>query len=134
MIRHHLTQPYAKLSDRQFYNNNEDCQVKKLLLLTILGTTLTSASAAILFGVPDCGEWVKGNQLFHQRWLTGYMSGLNAGIHSKGKLDPFDGVSVDQMILWMDNYCKATPLSDLNEGGNSLYTELENKAKGKSKR
>jgi hypothetical protein len=30
----------------------------------------------------------------------------------------------EQAVLWMNNYCKANPLSDANEGGNALYQEL----------
>jgi len=32
--------------------------------------------------------------------------------------------SVEQIYLWMDNYCKANPLSFLSDGGDKLIFEL----------
>ncbi len=61
------------------------------------------------------------------------MSGANVGVLTKGNPDPYEGVTFNQMIVWMDNYCKANPLSDVSEGGNELYIELERKSKRKAR-
>lgn len=97
------------------------------------------------FGSSDCGQWMKrtdsvGIKNAREAWLAGYLSGINAmyraeEIKRAASLwpyqpddDPLGKVnSIDQLILWMDNYCTKNPLSNVPKGGKELFTELTNK-------
>jgi hypothetical protein len=88
----------------------------------ILSGVVFDATAVGAMGKYDCGEWF--TSALARYWLGGYLSGLNAANLYPGK-DPLDKLnSSDQMILWMDNYCKANPLRSVGEGANALYLEL----------
>ena len=86
--------------------------------------------AQTTFGVPDCGEWLAGQRIEQRSWLMGYLTALNL-VHSALKKE--DGLSAlssaKQAYAWMDNYCKANPLSDLSYGGGELFSELAKKAR-----
>jgi hypothetical protein len=57
-------------------------------------------------------------------WLVGYVSGLNSAIAAP-KENPLDRInSIEQIYLWMDNFCKKNPLQTVRDGGNALYREL----------
>ncbi len=84
----------------------------------------------MVFGVPDCGQWVKENTQPRKAWLLGFMSGMNS-VHMKGissPADPLDKLNTaNQMFLWMDNYCKNNPLDSVADGAFALYLELARK-------
>jgi hypothetical protein len=47
---------------------------------------------------------------------------------ANGKKDVLEKVSsLDQMILWMDNYCKNNPLNSAAMGAVDLFLELSKK-------
>jgi len=84
-----------------------------------------------LYGTRDCGQWINRQkndyaELAIGAWLTGYMSGLSSMHALSGrKDDPLKKTSsADQIYLWMDNYCRKNPLSDISEGGDELFFEL----------
>lgn len=88
--------------------------------------TCASASALTVRGSRSCGNWVQDRTLGDHAglpsrlWLLGYLSGVVA--HSgKDVLKNADNASI---YLWMDNYCKANPLSDISDGGSVLFLEL----------
>ena len=100
----------------------------RLLLLAVLATATFRVSAGTSFGGADCGQWFnEANQLNAKIWLSGYLSGLNSA-DGKQFGDPLSKLrSMEQAFLWVDNYCKANPLSTLPEAGNLLYIELRGK-------
>jgi hypothetical protein len=102
-------------------------------LLTVLIAMMLSTSAMTqtlrTLGAYDCGEWVarEKNRFSEDRantWLAGFMTGLN--FDGKGR-DSLRKVSAEQIYLWMDNYCKANPLSTTVTGGQLLMNELNKK-------
>jgi hypothetical protein len=104
-----------------------------LVAVTLLLVTET-AFAVNVRGVPSCGKWVKDRQerdvlttTALEHWLVGYLSGLAIGLNRE--FFHKDGVAVDNesILLWMDNYCRANPLKDVQEGGNRLMRERTNK-------
>lgn len=108
-------------------------QMKKLIAIALLVVCNCSfAQGAIGIDSPNCGRWVKANDLGQKWWLLGFLSGLNSAMRQDVKNDPLKGASLEGFYLWMDNYCKANPLSNLFTGGNLLYAELFQKAKGGS--
>lgn len=105
---------------------------KRPLMLLLLACCLAQpVFGAKIYGVRDCGEWINRkknpySELAVEAWLAGYMSGLSVMHHLNGnKNDPLGKTnSVDQIFLWMDNYCQKNPLSDIPDGGNALFIEL----------
>jgi hypothetical protein len=80
-------------------------------------------------GASSCGDWVaerdkKSIGTFgNEAWLLGYLSGI-ATVTNTSFLKGTDNPS---LFLWMDNYCRENPLSDLSDGGSKLYLELSHK-------
>ena len=85
------------------------------------------------FGMPDCGQWTNKTRPGSDIWLSGYLNGLNKMFNittnkSSQAYDPLGALSsMDQAFVWMDNWCKANPLSDVDEGAVGLFTELVSK-------
>ncbi len=78
--------------------------------------------------VVDCGTWFRGEyRLQTHSWLDGYLTGLNASWDAERKqpANPLGQIkNADQAYLWMDNYCRANPMSDVHIGGARLLAEL----------
>jgi hypothetical protein len=103
--------------------------MKRLLALCCLTASL-SAGAATVLGLPNCADWGdKSVQYVTHSWLTGYMSGLNIAWTRAGDPDMLKGMTSAQIVLWMDNYCKAHPLSDLVDGSVDLVRDLRERGK-----
>ena len=85
------------------------------------------------FGVPDCGQWTSKTRPGSNIWLSGYLNGLNKMFNitankSTQGYDPLGALSsMDQAFVWMDNWCKANPLSGVDEGALILFAELVSK-------
>jgi hypothetical protein len=100
-------------------------------MLAIAMTLAASCQAQnyTTIGDPDCGKWVTQppGELVYRAWLGGYLNGLNGMYNSvaKNKVDALGKLgSMTQAYLWMDNWCKANPLSTVGAGGMSLFIEL----------
>lgn len=98
-----------------------------LALVVPLFITFNVQAASTIFGVYDCGQWINSKNDIKKAWLMGYVSGLNTEFYesSSGK-DPLGKLnSAEQMYLWVDNYCKENPLSELKSAGYLLLEELK---------
>ena len=102
-----------------------------LLSITLVYVSATASAVAphiSTLGVPPCGTWVKDRQdpkarllsKTNEYWLVGYLTGLSVGI---GK-DFLNGTDPDSLFLWVDNYCRANPLSDAAYAADGLATVL----------
>jgi hypothetical protein len=85
-------------------------------------------------GGADCAKWLQPEnatrEFMNKAWLVGYLSGLNIGIYLDERRKPFnyfEGVTPQQINLWMDNYCRTNPLSNVTAGAADLYTEKTKK-------
>lgn len=87
-------------------------------LVTLLHTQ--QSFAVVLRGMPSCGLWTSQQDARDRIWLDGYLSGL-AFAYNKDILNGTDKASI---YGWVDNYCRANPLSELAEAGNALAQEL----------
>ena len=109
--------------------------IRIIVAAAICMATQSSLAQVTVFGVPDCGQWLKGSHVTKQQhiaWLLGYLSGINGTVFSLRKEAPLNALSSgEQAMAWMDNYCKANPLSDLYDGGGKLLSELGEKAKAR---
>lgn len=94
----------------------------------LLYATTAGAENTTAFGAIDCGQWIKSPRQADKAWLLGYLSGLNAMWQGDTKnipRDPLDALSsADQAFLWMDNFCRASPLKKVDSGAIALFFEL----------
>ena len=99
--------------------------LKITVLAIMLISSISVAQAQVHIGTPDCGTWFKRKDL-SRTWLVGFVSGINSltteETDALAKLS-----SVDQLFLWMDNYCKVNPLKSVLSGALEVYIELQNK-------
>ena len=88
---------------------------------------MNTGYAYTTFGVRDCGQWLSAKTEARKAWVVGYMTGLNA-MHWLNKSKPPDPLgkinSVEQIYIWMDNYCQKNPLKETSDGGIALFIEL----------
>lgn len=103
--------------------------MKKLLRTFVIATAALcvnlQAGSTVLMGSRPCGSWVKEKEqniprLAGGAWLTGYLSGLAFG---SGK-DVLRGADAASIKLWIDNYCQANPLDNVDDAANALFFEL----------
>jgi hypothetical protein len=110
---------------------------RRIILLLLTCCLAQPVFGQVSFGDHDCGQWMKRTdsgalRVAREAWLTGYLSGLNwmhVANEPKEKISgPLSKVnSLDQMTLWMDNYCTKNPLSSASTGAVKLFLELMNK-------
>jgi hypothetical protein len=98
--------------------------MKTKLLIAALAITLSSQTYAqkTTFGGANCGQWIKQLIEPDKSWLLGFLSGINVAAATNNALDKIK--SPQQIYLWMDNYCKANPLSTVTDGAYTLMNEL----------
>ena len=103
-----------------------------IAVVALIWTQFTFANG--VRGNPNCANWLQPEntaaELRNKSWLVGYLSGVNIGLATDQRRKPFDyfsNVTNDQLFLWMDNYCRANPLSSVMTGSANLFVELSNK-------
>ena len=102
-------------------------KTQMLRSLVLFVSLIPCAHAQTMFGGADCGTWVKQGSTADKAWVIGYLSALNAAwvIDGKRPYDPLGSLSsADQAFLWMDNYCRSKPLSQVSAGARQLFQEL----------
>jgi len=107
---------------------------KVALVLTIFLVLTQPVFGQAVFGGSDCGQWVNRrdsaiSKTAAELWLAGYMSGINSMYVTYSKrADALNKVdSLEQMVLWMDNYCTKNPLNRVTTGALELFLELAKK-------
>ena len=67
--------------------------------------------------------WVKARTAQRSSNLEGFLQGLLNGLALGGGIEFWraggGSVSPEQVFLWMDNYCRGAPLSDITRGSMS---------------
>jgi hypothetical protein len=87
----------------------------------MLGTASVEAQAVEIRGVISCGRWFQPESGFYKAWLNGFLSGIAFGTN----VDILKGTDKESIYLWIDNYCRANPLKDLDDAGLALFDELK---------
>ena len=103
------------------------------LLTSYLLSFSLFASTVEIKGARSCGKWSEEKRLagstkemnrvpvlITRSWFLGYLSG-RADASGKNFLK---GTDSDSIFLWLDNYCRANPQSDLDRAGKDLASEL----------
>jgi len=102
---------------------------KRHIAALILTLMVGNAYSVIVMGARSCGDWIKNKpigldknwaRVVSEAWLVGYLSGMAS---SSGK-DILRDMTASSIFVWMDNYCQANPLDDLDDGGSKLMAEL----------
>ncbi len=107
---------------------------RPLVLLLLACCLAQPVFGQVSYGSRDCGQWIKRTDSATTKnavesWFAGYMSGINMMYVTYSKReDALNKVdSLDQMILWMDNYCNKNPLNRASTGALELFLELAKK-------
>jgi hypothetical protein len=109
----------------EFARSDSGGFMKRLLAVIALSFAALGAHAGVtILGYSDCGDWVHNNYVTDKGWLLGYLSAMNSVQMGFKMPDTLKGVTGEQILLWMDNYCKANPLSTLQDGAMKLNNEL----------
>jgi hypothetical protein len=75
----------------------------------------------------SCGSWAPAQQTQPARavllkaWVIGFLSGINL---ASDKPDALMGTDYHGAMAWLDNYCKANPLSTITEASLKLIDQL----------
>ena len=103
-----------------------------LAALALLLTTEAAAQGPTMSGKLDCAMWTNARTAkaseSHERFLQGLLNGMALGSSIDFWKAKGDGITSDEVFLWMDNYCRQKPLSALAEGAVSLMNEQTNNA------
>jgi len=110
--------------------------MKPLLHIALVSMALLLSSEAALAvtirGAASCEKWVDDREqeksgkrmMTRDVWLVGYLSGLASGTQKEFWGKPgVDALDNDSALLWMDNYCRANPLKDADDGAVRLFLE-----------
>jgi hypothetical protein len=83
-------------------------------------------------GTVSCGKWLKYRQAksvvasnYVAAWIAGYLSAHNkllVGVKNIGKDTDTAG-----RYAWIDNYCRANPLSDIDAAADALIAHLKSR-------
>lgn len=98
-----------------------------ILLVAVPLVKPLNAEPVRIEGRVDCAKWLKGRvepigAVIVQAYLIGTLNGIAFG----ERIDFWrmrGGISQDQAVLWMDNYCRANPLSTVMRGAAALFDE-----------
>ena len=106
-------------------------KLRRLVAGAGLGCVLlipAAAAAVQTRGVPSCADWTKASRtaaLYYRSWLVGYLSGMAQGTGAEfwGRPDAPNRLSNEAVFQWIDNYCRAQPLKDVDDGAAELFRE-----------
>jgi hypothetical protein len=105
--------------------------VKRELLAAMM-VALLSGPAGTQEGIwakvtVDCGRWIEARTAGRASSLEAYLLGLLDGISFGAWVEFWKAGGIDtskeQVFLWMDNYCRENPLSDVVPGAFTLFEE-----------
>ncbi len=77
----------------------------------------------------SCGPYLKDRQsqnaakmLNHAVWIFGYVTAYNR--QTPDTVDIRGGTEIDGILLWLDNWCKATPSMDMSAAMEAFTKEM----------
>ena len=89
----------------------------KMLVLTLtaivmLASITMNANAVTVMDAPSCSEW-NPKEATHRIWIEAFLSGIAVERNN----DFLDKVSLESIVRWVDNYCKANPKGEVTVAG-----------------
>ena len=117
----------AHITKLERYQKMQRTIPKKLVVgflsALILATTPFEVNAVTIKGAQSCGVWVQDREAKNiavQAWLIGYLSGVAVATQQ----DFLHGKDLPSLSLWVDNFCRANPLKDVEDAASVLGKEL----------
>ena len=98
--------------------------------MLIAVVTFDLAAAVHIRGAYSCGDWIQGrimDRSHAEAWLIGYLSGRAVA----SDIDILKVADNPSLFLWMDRFCRANPLRDIQDGTLELIPELVRKVRGR---
>lgn len=106
-----------------------------IMLFLAVAVLPGSAEGIRIEGTVDCGNWHESRSNRSAVVLEGYLLGLINGLAVGAKTDFWryagNTLSREQVYLWMDNYCRSSPLSTVLTGAVALMEERTSGAFGR---
>ena len=102
------------------------CLAALAVLVSILRSEPVLAQGIMLEGSIDCGLWMQARTESRAEALEHYLIGFLNGLALAARIDFWRAgprLSRQQIYLWMDNYCRSTPLSSPVQGAIALINE-----------
>ena len=97
--------------------------MKKIVLIlaaiAMLASITMNANAATVMDAPSCSEW-NPKEATHRIWIEAFLSGIAVERND----DFLDKVSLNRIVRWVNNYCKANPKGEVTVAGVQLSLEL----------
>jgi hypothetical protein len=96
------------------------------LIFTIGFSEMSKAEPVMIVSDVQCIRWAEGRKGKGSKEVESHLIGLLDGL-SAGRQIPFwnfkEGISFQQVYLWMDKYCSENPDSSAYLGANELIDE-----------
>jgi hypothetical protein len=94
-----------------------------VLLLTAIamlaGLAMNANATVTVKDAPSCSEW-NPNEVTHKIWIEAFLSGI-----AIERNDNFlEKTSLNKIVNWVNNYCKANPKGEVTVAGVQLSLEL----------
>jgi hypothetical protein len=97
------------------------------LVVVALGMhTDAEAFRVVGVGTSSCGTWTVHRRALtspewftDSAWVAGFLSGI--GFVGEGGDDPLHGLDANAVDAWIDNYCQANPLDDIETAAEHFY-------------
>jgi hypothetical protein len=114
--------------------------MRYFLLLTVLTVGLMTGHAEAWAytaggnGTASCGAWSAHRRQYNPggqvtrdsqaglqetAWIIGFLSGI--GFVGPQGADPLDGVDIDGVLAWVDNYCHGHPIENVAAAAAAFY-------------
>ncbi len=101
------------------------CLVSWILLVAF--QTPSRADVSVAGGDLDCGLWMRARQQnkanVFESYVLGFLDGISAGEDREFWRGNGQIISRDSVYLWIDNYCRSNPLSQVVPGVFKLFRE-----------
>jgi hypothetical protein len=90
------------------------------MLVGVLMSQEADARRLMGAGVSSCGTWTEDRKIpasfdavQDAQWAEGFLSGVG-WLHTDG-IDPLNGLDANAVLAWLDNYCAAHPLDQIDD-------------------
>lgn len=110
------------------------CSFKAFAVATVMVSTSVAKPAFAqvwLEGSIDCGDWISARTATEAGYLEHYLLGLINGMAISSGIEFWHAggviVSREQAFLWIDRYCRDSPLSNPIAGAMALIEERTGK-------
>jgi hypothetical protein len=112
-----------------------------IMVVTLAFSKAEAGYVIIGIGAESCGTWTKErakgglNSAQAGQWMLGYITAFNAlgprpsNFDHQEAFDIAEGINGDGIKAWIDNWCQAHPLDDINASAIALIQKLR-KRKG----